>query len=82
MFVDVKQYPNLIQTISFLLKSYKHGDKTKVSPIGNDETHGILLETTFNHLYILATQDCIFTESCGCRRCSVALASFSDELET
>ncbi|GAU47796.1 hypothetical protein TSUD_263270 [Trifolium subterraneum] len=37
---NVKQYPNLIQTISFLLKSYKHGDKTKVSPIANDETHG------------------------------------------
>ncbi|XP_045833815.1 EEF1A lysine methyltransferase 3 isoform X1 [Trifolium pratense] len=36
----VKQYPNLIQTISFLLKSYKHSDKTKVSPIRNDETHG------------------------------------------
>jgi hypothetical protein len=82
MFVDVKQYPNLIQTISFLLKSYKHGDKTKVSPIGNDETHGILLETPFNHLSILVTQDFVFTESCVFRKCGVALASFSDELET
>jgi hypothetical protein len=45
MFVDVKQYPNLIQTISFLLKSYKHSDRAPVSPTGNDETHGNLLET-------------------------------------
>lgn len=36
----VKQYPNLIQTISFLLKSYKHSDRAPVSPTGNDETHG------------------------------------------
>jgi len=55
MFVDVKQYPNLIRTISFLLKSYKHGDRTTVSPTGNDETHGILLETllTFSILSVV-----------------------------
>ncbi|KAI5392005.1 hypothetical protein KIW84_076696 [Lathyrus oleraceus] len=36
----VKQYPNLIQTITFLLRSYKPRDKTTVSRTENDDIHG------------------------------------------
>ncbi|XP_027908526.1 EEF1A lysine methyltransferase 3 isoform X1 [Vigna unguiculata] len=36
----VKQYANLIQTISFLLKCYKPRHSRVVSPTGNDESHG------------------------------------------
>ena len=43
--VDVKQYTNLIQTISFLLKCYKPRDRKAVSPAGNDEDDGIMLLT-------------------------------------
>lgn len=42
MFVDVKQYANLIQTISFLLKCYKPQLSRAVSPTGNDESDGIM----------------------------------------
>lgn len=36
MLVDVKQYANLIQTISFLLKSYKPRDREAVSQVTED----------------------------------------------
>lgn len=48
MFADVKQYANLIQTISFLLKCYKPRDRSAVSLTGNDTNDGILLETLLN----------------------------------
>ncbi|KAK6231227.1 hypothetical protein SCA6_001300 [Theobroma cacao] len=37
---DVKQYPNLIKSLSYLLKSYKPKEDKAVCPVGNDQNSG------------------------------------------
>lgn len=82
MFLDVKQYANLIQTISFLLKSYKPSrDRTTVSATVNDENNGIP-NTLLTNLLFLQLKLALLLNLCACRRCIVALASLFNELET
>lgn len=63
MLVDVKQYANLIQTISFLLKYYKPREGEAVSPTTeNDDNGGNRLYTNYIQR-VIAAQICIFLES-------------------
>ncbi|XWS67238.1 hypothetical protein CRYUN_Cryun05aG0270200 [Craigia yunnanensis] len=39
----VKQYPNLIKSLAYLLKSYKPKDDKAVSPVGNDQSSGMCM---------------------------------------
>lgn len=43
LLVDVKQYANLIKTLSFLLKSYKPKDNKAVPPMENEQNGGTVI---------------------------------------